>query len=312
MTRGPTTTPVRKGGTTTAWASLATVVALAVGAAVLSLSSSPSTAGAPRGWKVVSYDDVYVDVPSEWPVVDGMHTGFCDGPFPDTPTAFVGPNLNGAPSCAATLRPTPALYGVWLYPSASPYEGMPTTLSSGQRVVEDDSSDWAASHLEGLWIHGVYVEIGIGPDAQLVKEIVHSIGFKKGIPNTRASGVCEMSNDPNAMPTPERLSKRLVLDHGSEVLEPPFPTQHAVMSASSAWVQADPKEPYEHYRLILARFFAQYPAAGSTPMNDGQLDWLIYASPISSSIQGCGGWGLDVFDATTGQGVESDGWSPGP
>jgi hypothetical protein len=43
----------------------------------------------------------------------------------------------------------------------------------------------------------------------------------------------------------------------------------------------------------------------------GTRDWLIYSAPISASISGCGGWGLDVIDATTGR-VESEGWSPGP
>jgi hypothetical protein len=322
-------TPVLKGAPI-ARASVVAVVALAIGAAALSISaSSPASPSghpqlaasvrqppAPRGWKVVSYDGVHVDVPSQWPVVDGMHTGFCGGPFSDTPTAFVGPDLNGAPGCAPTLRPTPARYGVWLFPSTSPGTG-PTVVISGERVVEEDPNGSGESYLGDYWLHDVYIEVGIGPDPQLVQEIVHSIGFTRGLPNTAAAGTCAMSKDPDAMPTPERLSKPLVLDRGSEELKPPSPVQHAVMTASSAWTQSEPKQPYEHYRLILARFFAQYPAqmgpgGSSTPLNDGQLDWVVYSSPISASIQGCGSWGLDVFDATTGQGVESDGWSPGP
>jgi hypothetical protein len=209
-------------GATTAWASVVAVAALGVGAAVLSLSSSPSTAGthhanltgsdnhvsqppAPHGWKVISYDGVNVDVPSEWPVVDGMHTDLCGGPFPDTPTAFVGPNLNSALSCP--YIPSPARYGAWVYPSGSPDGGGPTINISDHKVAEVYPSYWSESRVEDLWYHGVEIEVGMGPDAHLVQQIVHSIGFKRGIPNTRSSGVCGTQAHPDAMPFPERLSR---------------------------------------------------------------------------------------------------------
>ena len=314
-------TPVLKGATT-AWASLATVVALAVGAAALSLSSSPSTAGAdqarltgsdshaspppaPRGWKAVSYDGVYVDVPVAWPVVDGMHTGFCDGPFPDTPTAFVGPNLNGAPSCGPPIGPPPVRYGVWLYPNSPTSDG-PSFVTFNNRPVDED-----------LWLHGVLIEIGLGPDTQLVKEIVGSIGFKKGTPNTRASGVCGMQARPGVMPTPERLASPLVLEQGEVTLDPPLPSDESAVSAATVWNESGPKQPYERYRLILARYSATLPARknanGSfTPLNHNELSWVVYAAPYSATIAGCGGWGMDVYDAHSGEQVISSGWAPGP
>jgi hypothetical protein len=310
-------------GAATAWTLVVAVALLAVGAAALSISTASTSSQrdlvqlassvrpppAPRGWKIVSYDGVYVDVPSEWPVVDGMHTGFCGGPFPDTPTAFVGPNLNSPPACPATLGPTPALYGVWLYPNrGGPGMGI---VTPDQRLVEVEPSYWSESHIEDLWYRGVEIEVGIGPDPQLVQEIVHSIGFKKGVANTRAAGACGMQSDPGAMPTPERLSQPLVLDDGDEVLDPAPASQQPTVSAQRVWEEDPAKWPYERYSLIFALFSAKYPAASSprgwVPSFHDDLAWVIYSVPITPT-QGCGASGLDVYSATSGQDLESVGW----
>ncbi len=78
-----------------------------------------------------------------------------------------------------------------------------------------------------------------------------------------------------------------------------------------------PKQSYERYRLILARYSATLPARknanGSlTPLNHDELFWVVYLSPYSATIAGCGGWGAVVFDAHSGQELTSSGWSPGP
>jgi hypothetical protein len=311
-----------------AWTSAVAVLVLAGGAATLSVSTSSSASAvniphqlaaavrppsAPRGWKVVSYAGVHVDVPVRWPVVDGMHTGFCGGPFPDTPTAFVGPNLNGAPTCPSVFpHPLPALYGVWLYPSSPPYGGQPTTnLIPGKRAFESDPSDWAESRLEDLLYHGVEIEVGIGRDTRLVQDIVHSIGFTRGVPNTLAAGACKMSTNADTMPSPERLSTPLVLDDGDEVLNPvPHPLQPTV-SPDQVWRKDSAKWPYERYRVIFALLSAKYPATpgpnGLVPTYHDVPAWVIYSSPISP-IEGCGMSALDVYSAANAQELESAGW----
>jgi hypothetical protein len=210
----------------------------------------------------------------------------------------------------------PVRYGAWLDPQPGPV-GVSTVTVSVHRLQALNTSDWSKSHLEDLWYHGVEIEIGTGPDSRLVRGVVDSIGFTKGAPNTPASGACTMSKGPDAMPTPERLSKPFVLDHGGEVLEPVLPSQHPVMPADSAWTESAAKEPFENYRLILARYFSKYPAqvgpGGSlTPLNSGELDWVVYSSPISASNSWVRRLGLDVYDALNGNAIGSVGWSPGP
>ena len=113
------------------------------------------------------------------------------------------------------------------------------------------------------------------------------------------------------MPTPERLSPRLVLDDGGEVLDPVPASRDPGVSAQQVWSKDPTKEPYERYRLIFALFSAQYPAAstptGLVPSFHDDLAWVIYSSPISST-PGCGGFGLVVYSATNGQEMESVGW----
>jgi hypothetical protein len=59
----------------------------------------------------------------------------------------------------------------------------------------------------------------------------------------------------------------------------------------------------DRYRLWLARL--------TTTGSDNELAWVAYGKPLTS-VAGCGGWGLDAFDANTGHGIESAGWAPGP
>jgi hypothetical protein len=41
------------------------------------------------------------------------------------------------------------------------------------------------------------------------------------------------------------------------------------------------------------------------------LAWVVYETPITP-ITGCGGWGVNVENAMTGQGIGTQGWEPGP
>ena len=170
-----------------------------------------------------------------------------------------------------------------------------------------------------LWYHQVFVEIGIGPDPSTAQAIFDSIGFTPGAADTPAAGICERSADPDTMPKPERLLERLVLDEGDITLNPPTPSDQPVMSATLAWSKSEPKESFERYRLILARVSAKFPArenpdGSTTPLIQNELSWVIYSVPYSSTVAGCGGWAVTVYDAATGQGGElvSSGYSPGP
>ena len=119
------------------------------------------------------------------------------------------------------------------------------------------------------------------------------------------------------MPTPERIATRLVLENGNATLDPPLPSDRAVMPAAQAWTTSGPKPDFEHARLVLARYSAKTPATqhadGSlTPEHQNQLMWIVLSAPNSPGIQGCGMWGYHLFDARTGQDLESAGYAPGP
>ncbi len=281
-------------------------------------ATAPATEAATAGQRLVSYHGVHVEVPADWPVVDGMHTGFCGGPFGATATAYVGPQDNGAPSCPAPYpgRVPPARDGVWLQPGTAP-AGASSIVTASGRVVADEGPALLGTEIESLWYHGVSVEVGIGPDPSVARDVVDSIGFTAGVPDTAAAGVCARSRTPGAMPRPHRLAGRLVLERGDITLDPPTPADAATMTAPEAWNDSGPKEWFERYRLILARYSGKFPARlnpdGSfTPEYRNELAWVVYRSPTSPAIAGCGGWGVVAFDARSGQEIGDEGWSPGP
>jgi hypothetical protein len=269
-------------------------------------------------FRVVSYHGVHVTVPASWPVVDGMHTVFCGGPFPSRPTVFTGPQLGPAPSCPAPIRPAARRDGVWLQPGTAPSDARPVRTKTGSVLLEERPVPGRPLML--LWYHRVFILVGIGPDPAVARSIVNSIGARPGTPDTRAAGVCPRSAGPQGMPQPERLTRRLVVDQGDITLAPPRRSDRPVMTAAQAWAQSaqsSPKSPFERYRLILARYSSKFPARpnsnGSyTPMNTDVLAWAVYAMPYGAAIPGCGWWGLDTFDASTGEEIGSDGWWPGP
>jgi hypothetical protein len=267
------------------------------------------------GLHIVSFQGVHVAVPLTWPVVDGMHTRWCGGPFPSTPTAFVGPQLQAPPSC-----PAPVTHqhedGVWLQPERSSPDDGAVTEPDG-RIVEQQSGD--GEDVEEVWFHDVQIDIGIGADPTLAQGVYDSIGFTPEMPDTPAEEACALSNDASHMPTPRRLTAPLVLDDGNDTLDPPAATDQPQVSASTAWGMPGEvlHQPFETYRIVLARFSAKYPATlGSDgsyqPEIHNVLAWVVLSAPISSSIPGCGAWGIAPVDATTGQGLGSSSYAPGP
>lgn len=286
------------------------ILCMAAACSAPARSSTETTVKA--GLKLVSYHGVHVDVPSSWPILTGMQTGFCEGPFPATPTAFVGTQLNGPPSCPYIGHP-PKRYGVWLQAEAAP-SGTRLRTSSGQVVLEEGPTNGTVN---SYWYHGVLVEIGNGPDPKAATALLNSIGFTPHAVDTRAEDQCVFSAHPNAMPIPERLTKPLIFDQGQVTLDPAPLSAHPVVSASTVWKRTLPEEPFERPRLIFALYSAKLPAKlnanGSlTPLDQNVLAWVVYSVPRSPKTPGCGGWGDTVFDATTGQQLISSGWSPGP
>ncbi len=304
-------------------ASLALLVSLAGcgsstagGSARANALASSTTASTMRvATQLVSYDAVQVLVPRSWPVVDGMHTGFCGGPFDATPTAYTGPNENGAPSCPVIDQEAQRRYdGVWLQPESRP-PGLRLVRGRGPAALFR-VFDWHDPNTRDYWINGVDIRVGVGRDGRIAAGIVSSIRYAPGAQNTSAQGVCARQPHPDRMPKPERLAATLVIEHGNLTLAPPRPTDHPVESAAQAWRDDAAKYDYEHYRLILARYSEKLPARvtphGLVPIEHDVLAWVVYETPISAKIQGCGGWGVNADNATTGHGITSSGWAPGP
>jgi hypothetical protein len=265
----------------------------------------------------VSYHGVHVEVPASWPVVDGMHTLMCDSPFPRTPTAFVGPQLNAPSACAAPLpRSAVRHYGVWLHSAPRPTVVNANLIpsSSGGSIAEE-GLNWDAA-VNVYWYRGVEVDIGFGPDPSVGDAILRSIAYTPHLRDSPRAQACSMSPNPNATPTAERVNKPLVLEQGQVTLDPPMPSDRAATTAAAIWTKALAKQPFESHRLLLTRYSAKFPAKqnpnGSfTPVNQNVLSWVEYSAPLTQ-IPGCGTWGVEVFDATSGTQIISSSWSPGP
>lgn len=118
------------------------------------------------------------------------------------------------------------------------------------------------------------------------------------------------------MPAPERLTRQLVLDRGNFTFDPPGASDGAVMPATRAWRETGLRESFEHYRLILTRYTAKFPAVlgphGPVPTISDELAWVVLSAPNSPQISGCGLWGVVAYDAVTGKALGSSGYAPGP
>jgi hypothetical protein len=266
-------------------------------------------------WKLVRYHKVQVRVPVGWPVVDGMHTPLCGGPFLSRPTVFVGPNQNGPAFCPAIARTTQGREGVWLQPGNPPASARPVRVAPGTVVLRGPPT--VGGVIEMLWFHAVEIDIGIGPDRLVARAILESIRYTPRLPDSRAAGTCARAAHPGVMPRPERLARRLVLKQIGVTLAPPLRSDQPVMSAALAWTDDIWRGlAFERYRLILARYSASNPPApnparSARPVGLGALAWIAYSSPRSPMIPGCGNWAVDVFNAMTGQGLLTVSWSPG-
>jgi hypothetical protein len=112
-----------------------------------------------------------------------------------------------------------------------------------------------------------------------------------------------MANHPVAnlaMPTPTRLSKRLIINLGTEgpdTLLPPLTTQHSIVSTNqlrSFWRSAGEKQPSATYRLVIARFTSRLPATTNlngqlVPAVNQQLAWVLIGRHLAVNMAGISG-----------------------
>jgi hypothetical protein len=267
--------------------------------------------------KVISYHGVHLRVPTAWPVIDAMHAPWCGGPFPVTPTVYLGSHGTLDPSCPPTLPGSPSHDGAWLQAGSPPADARPVVLAGGTVVREERVTGPWQDRLVQLWYHGVLVEIGIGPNRKASNEIVRSVSYTPGQPDTKTADICPRRVGPASMPAPQRLGRRLAADLGDITMTPPLRSDQPVMRAALAWRDSGPKSVFERYRLLLVRYSSKYPAipsspAAPVPADHRVLAWVVYSEPFSTAAAGCGSWGVYAFDATTSQGMVDSSWSLGP
>ena len=161
-----------------------------------------------------------------------------------------------------------------------------------------------------VWYRHVAIEIGIGPDPEIARRILGSVGYASGTPDTRGAGACARAGGPARRPAPARLTRRMVIEQGDVTLSRPLPSDRPVMPAAAAWQQARITSPFDRHRLLLVRYPARFPArpgpgGAFVPLDRNVPARVIYSQP-RTAIPGCGLWGLDSFNAPTGQGISSD------
>lgn len=286
--------------------------------------TSTTRPSVPAGRQSVSYHDVEVQTPASWPIRDGNQTGFCSGPFPADPTVFLGPQRNGAPGCSP--RPPgqgpSGVDGVWLQAGDPPADAAPVTSGSGERLRRQPAG-WQTNDAPRTyyWYHGVQIVLGSGPNPAVAQRILDSVHYRPGTPDTPAAEACGLNPQPEAMPTPERLSQGMVAQQGNLTFDPPAPSERPTMKPEAAWHPAHrpgaTRSPLSVYRILLTRYSGRYPATlnpdgSTTPNNRNLLAWVVYAAPVTPDVPNCGGWGADIFDANTGHELISSGWGPSP
>ena len=281
--------------------------------------TSGPTSGAAPGSRTVTYMGVQVVVSARWPLLVGSKAPVCGGGWPTVPTVYVGPQDDSSGCGGVGPTTTSHLDGVALEPSDGPVSGtVAVTLRSGQHVQEiPPVSEGPGS---ALLFHGVWVRIGPDTPTAAATSVLASLAYQPTAPSTAVVDVCTTIPASEVMPTPQRLDHRLVLQHGNYVLDPPPPGEAPAVSAAVVWAAAKPSpgsQTVDSQQLLLTLFSAPFPATlqpGGRTVPDDQnlLVWVVYSTPLNPSVPDCGGWGINVFNATTGAQLISGGWTPGP
>jgi hypothetical protein len=291
-----------------------TVTGAVPGEVLASLGPSPTelvigTGWGPAGvhWRTVSYHGVQFKVPDTWPSVAAAHMEACGGPFPTRPTVFVGRYTGPVESCPMPdVLDQAANNGVWVQPGSP--SGVPTETvitPSGQVVRLGEGN---VSPVLTLWYHGDQVDIGLGGDLVDARAIFDSLRYAPTAPPTPVAGACPTTTQ-TAMPHPERLRSRLVLDDGDPpyVLTPPASGQRAAIAAATVWRRDGGRLPGDSYHLYLARLSSSGP-----PAYHDVLAWIVYATPKVTAQGACNLYSFDSFNAATGTELLNSAYSIGP
>jgi hypothetical protein len=272
------------------------------------------------GRKGVSYRGVHVDIPATWPVLDGALAHFnCSSEFANqADRAFIGNSYQSVPSCPASLpgSPVPPADGVWLQPGGSSPSGTPMTLPGGSAVRLTPNPRSAAV---AVWFHNVLIELGVGPDPALQRQILDSIRFRKGAPDTAVLGGCPAPQpNPVPLPTATRLTAPLAVDDGNATMQPEPSTVVPRVDAASVWADfitgfGAGRGPLQ-WSIVFGRYSAKTPATinpdgSSTPDFRGVPAWLIRGQGVKTQYGSCGITIIAPYNADTGRsmGVEMTG-----
>jgi hypothetical protein len=269
------------------------------------------------GLKKISLDGVELSIPSSWPVIDGAHARHsCSSTFAgQADRAVLGVSYQGVPACPASLPGTtpPPVDGVWMQPGGSnpPSEGR-TTLPGGRTVY---LSTYARAAVVTVWYHGVTVQIGIGPNPAVQREILNSIAFSPATRDTAVLGRCPAPEpSPPTMPAPTRLTAPLTLDDHNAQMRPEPSNVRPRVSATSAWASlfhnfgaAGFPGPLQ-WSIVFGKYSAQTPASinpdgSTTPRYRGVPTWLIRGEGVKTPYGPCGITVLAPYNADTGHGM---------
>lgn len=275
----------------------------AVGVAILlggcgnhSTASAPSTG--PALSHRVTYDGIALTVPASWSVIDGAHMKFsCTSRFyGQSNRVFIGQSLLGAPRCAMTLATPPPADGVWFEGAgfARSSSAKPQRLPNGAVIYVDQDPRGAAVT---VWVNGVAISIGIGPDSAIEQAILNSITAAHGAPNTPVLGACARpTGHAGPMPTPIRVSVPVTLPYGSGTIQPVPPGITPTVAAFHVWhnVQQKYRPPYFPDNLIWRIYFGVRPGALNTPI------WLVLGQGSPTKYGPCGITILASYNASTG------------
>jgi hypothetical protein len=190
---------------------------------------------------------------------------------------------------------------------STPADATPTTLPGGQAVYLSTYPDAAEVT---LWYHGVSIQIGIGPNPAVERDILDSIAFDPSAPDTDVLGRCPAPGpNPPTMPVPTTLTAPLALD-GNVQMQPEPTNIRPRVSAASVWASLFDNGPRFsgplQWSIVFGSYSAQTPATinpdgSTTPKYSGVPTWLIRGEGVTTPYGPCGITVLAPYNAESGQ-----------
>lgn len=245
--------------------------------------------------KIVSFDGVQLRVPSSWPVIDGAHARYeCRSAFEgQTDRVFVGSSDFPVHGCPFEGGKPPPADGVWFrkLDRMEPIPGKRTRLPSGVLAQIQVSLGYAEVTVR---LRNVSIDIGIGPRPALETEILDSITYQAGSPDSPTLGRCPTppASAPT-MPNASRLTTSEPRLDGLGLLTPAGPTAQPIVTARTAWrtmisqLEATTFGKALHWKIQFA-------------LGDANTVWVIDGQPPTTAWGPCGVTIQAIYDASTG------------